>query len=156
MMLSSLYPRNNFKWKISLENTSYVQREIFTVITACSLSNISLDAYNHPKWEKKNKGYRAHISILFFHFGSAHLYDHAFYMSFKRYGNYWLAKCGFVGFCFFFFWSPVALYSSAVIINVLCYTDCQGPVEEKYYYKVLEKLPLCNVLISVLLFLAIN
>ena len=82
MMLSSLYPRNNFKWKISLENTSYVQREIFTVITACSLSNISLDAYNHPKWEKKNKGYRAHISILFFHFGSAHLYDHAFYMSF--------------------------------------------------------------------------
>lgn len=101
MMLSSLYPRNNFKWKISLENTSYVQREIFTVITACSLSNISLDAYNHPKWEKKNKGYRAHISILFFHFGSAHLYDHAFYMSFKRYGNYWLAKCGFVFFFFF-------------------------------------------------------
>ena len=120
MMLSSLYPRNNFKWKISLENTSYVQREIFTVITACSLSNISLDAYNHPKWEKKNKGYRAHISILFFHFGSAHLYDHPFTWILKDMEITGWPSVGFFVFCFYF-WSPVALYSSAIIINVLCY-----------------------------------
>lgn len=82
---------------------------------------------------KKNKGYRAHISILFFHFGCIYMIMPFTWVLKDMEITGWPSVVLWV--FFFFFWSPVALYSSAVIINVLCYTDCQGPVEEKYYYK---------------------
>lgn len=49
-----------------------------------------------------------------------------FAMSFKLWKLLAL-EGGFVGFFFFFFGHSVARIPLAVIINVLCYTDCQGP-----------------------------
>lgn len=57
---------------------------------------------------------------------------------------------------FFFFGHLLLCIPQQLLLMLHRLPDCQGPVEEKYYCKVLEKLPFCNVLISVFLFLAIN
>lgn len=105
----------------------HVQREKFTFTIVHSVSNISLEAYSYLKLRKKIVRVLKVQLYFIFHFRDSQLWYKM--VSWHEILKTW--KSGWPGLL-----SPVALYPSPI--------DC---VAENHFCTLLEKVPLCNILI---------